>query len=232
MVLDRPFKCGQCCAILDICRPEMTIYEGREIDGNKIGFIQQPIMGGYLSPTLEVMDREEEEPYATIKANAICCIGGLFFDHTFEVTDKNGNLVGRIVKTKPDSIGKFATELATDADVFALELNQNSTLTARQKANIFAGLYLIDYMFFENEGELKLDAVNKECSFKCCDLYCCGCVCPCSCDCSRGKDKEDGVVEDGEGVVEEAADVVVEDGGGAGEAGGDDGNEGGDDGEE
>mmetsp|Transcript_46207 Transcript_46207/g.111995 ORF Transcript_46207/g.111995 Transcript_46207/m.111995 type:complete len:346 (-) Transcript_46207:1807-2844(-) len=234
MVMDRPFKCGQCCAICDICRPEMTVFEGKEINGHKIGYIKQPILGGYLSPTLEIMDREEdEEPYAIIKSNAICCIGGLFFDHSFEVTDKEGNLVGKIVKTRPDSIGQFATELATDADVFALELNQNSSLTAQQKANIFAGLYLIDYMFFENEGELKLDAVNRECSFKCCDLYCCGCVCPCSCNCGGSDDEdEDGVVEEQEGeavVVEdgEADAAVVEEG--EGEEGGDE--DGGDEGE-
>ncbi|KAL3938019.1 MAG: hypothetical protein SGBAC_006976 [Bacillariaceae sp.] len=207
MVLDRPCKCGQCCAILDICRPEMTVFEGAEINGNKIGYIKQPVMGGFLSPSLEIMDREEdEEPYATITSNATCCIGGLFCDHTFEVTDKNGNVVGKIVKTKPAGLGEFAKEMASDADVFALELNQNSHLTTKQKANIFAGLYLIDYMFFENEGELNLDAVNKKCSFKCCDLYCCGCVCPCSCNCGGDDDKEDGPVDDEGG--EDGGDAV------------------------
>mmetsp|Transcript_46208 Transcript_46208/g.111999 ORF Transcript_46208/g.111999 Transcript_46208/m.111999 type:complete len:294 (-) Transcript_46208:125-1006(-) len=193
MVFDRPCKCGQCCAILDICRQEMTVFEGPEINGNVIGYIKQPILGGLLSPTLDLMDREEsEEAYATIKANAVCCIGGVCCDHSFEVTDKNGTVVGKIVKTKPSSLGEFAKEMASDADAFALELNQEASLTAQQKANIFAGLYLIDYMFFENEGELKLDAVNQECSVKCCDMYCCGCVCPCSCNCGGNDDDEDG----------------------------------------
>lgn len=98
MVMDRPCKCGQCCAILDICRQEMTIFEGPEINGNKIGYIKQPMLGGFLSPTLEMMERDgDEEAYATIKANAVCCIGGLCCDHTFEVTDKSGNVVGKIV---------------------------------------------------------------------------------------------------------------------------------------
>ncbi|CAJ1936664.1 unnamed protein product [Cylindrotheca closterium] len=198
MVMDRPCKCGQCCAIFDICRQEMTIFEGPEINGNKMGYIKQPILGGFLSPTLEIMDREEDdEPYATIKANAVCCIGGLCCDHTFEVTDKGGTVVGKIVKTKPSDLGQFAKELASDADVFALELNQNSHLTAQQKANIFAGLHLIDYMFFENEGELKLDAVNQECEIKCCDMYCCGCLVPCKCSCGGSSD-EDGEGGDGE----------------------------------
>lgn len=200
MVMDRPCKCGQCCAIFDICRQEMTVFEGPEINGNKIGYIKQPMFGGFLSPTLDVMEREEdEEAYAQIKADAVCCIGGVCCDHSFQVTDKNGNVVGKIVKTKPSDFGQMAKELASDADVFALELNQNADLSAQQKANIFAGLYLIDYMFFENEGEVKLDAVNQECSIKCCDLYCCGCGIPCACHCG-GSDDDD---EDGGGFEEE-----------------------------
>lgn len=198
MVMDRPCKCGQCCAILNICRQEMTVFEGPEINGNKIGYIKQPILGGFLSPTLEVMNREEdEEAYATIKANAVCCLGGICCDHTFEVTDKNGNVVGKIIKTKPSDLGQFAKELASDADVFALELEQNANLTAQQKANIFAGLHLIDYMFFENEGELNVDLVNQQCSFKCCDMYCCGCICPCTCSCGGNSDDDDGEGSDG-----------------------------------
>jgi len=189
----------------------MTVFEGPEINGNKIGYIKQPMFGGFLSPTLDVMEREEdEEAYAQIKADAVCCIGGVCCDHSFQVTDKNGNVVGKIVKTKPSSFGQMAKELASDADVFALELNQNADLTAQQKANIFAGLYLVDYMFFENEGEVKLDAVNQECSIKCCDLYCCGCGIPCACHCG-GSDDDD---EDGGGFED------GEDGGGGFEGGG------------
>ena len=35
-------------------------------------------------------------------------------------------------------------------------------------------------MFFESEGDLQLDPLNCACTYKCCDLYCCGCLCPCS----------------------------------------------------
>lgn len=192
MFFDRPCKCGQCFSVCDICRQEMTVYDGPESKGNKIGYIKQPFMGGGLSPTVHIMDREgeDQEPVATVKANAVCCIGGLFCDHTFEVTDRDGRVIGKIIKTKPSDLGQFAKELASDADVFALEFVDQGADT-KTKANMFAALHLIDYMFFENEGELKLDAVNQECSFKCCDLYCLGCVCPCTCNCG-GKDEEEG----------------------------------------
>ena len=41
-------------------------------------------------------------------------------------------------------------------------------------------------MFFESEGDLQLDPLNCACTYKCCDLYCCGCLCPCSCTCGGG----------------------------------------------
>ena len=186
MWFDRPCKCGQCCSLCDICRQEMTVYNGSG-EGQPVGYIKQPLLGGGLSPTLEVMDRngEGEEPVATIKANAVCCIGGLCCDHTFEVLDKNGKKIGRIIKTKPSDLGQFAKEMVSDADVFALEFDDQN-LDVKMKANMFAALHLIDYMFFENEGELNIDVINKAISFKCCDLYCCGCTCPCACNCGGG----------------------------------------------
>jgi len=75
-------------------------------------------------------------------------------------------------------------QLTSDADVFALEFNKD--LAPEKKATLFGALYLIDYMFFENEGASNVDMVNRQCSFKCCDLYCCGCVCPCNCNCGGG----------------------------------------------
>ena len=42
-------------------------------------------------------------------------------------------------------------------------------------------LLLLDYMFFEGDGDLRIDLMNGSCHYKCCDLYCLGCVCPCYC---------------------------------------------------
>jgi len=163
------------------------------MDGNssEIGYVQQPFLGGGFSPTLQVMDRKgDEEPIATIKANAVCCIAGLFCDHTFEIEDASGQNIGKIVKTKPSSLGELAKELTSDADVFAIEFNKD--VEPNRKASLFGALHLIDYMFFENEGEVNLDIANGQLSFKCCDCYCLGCVCPCSCTLGGGGGGDEG----------------------------------------
>ena len=140
--------------------------------------------GGGFSPKLQVMDRDGDEPYATIESNAMCCIAGICCDHTFTIKDPEGNEIGKIVKQKPSNFQELATETISDADVFAIEFQKN--LSTEKKATLFGSLYLIDYMFFENEGEGNVDLVNQQCSFKCCDLYCCGCIHPCSCSCGGG----------------------------------------------
>lgn len=42
-----------------------------------IGVIKQPFLGGVFAPKLNVMDREGDEPTATIEAQNKCCIGGM-----------------------------------------------------------------------------------------------------------------------------------------------------------
>jgi len=188
MYMDRPCKCGQCCSVAPICQQEMMVYRGDlKADGgepnssNQIGYIQQPIGGGLLSPTLEVMEREGAQPFATIKAEAICCIGGMCCDHTFTVTDSSGNYMGKIVKERPAGLAQVAKELGTDADNFTLYVPKDMDPT--KKANMLAALHLIDYWLFEDEGDFNCDAVNQKCECKICDMYCFGCVCPCKCKC-------------------------------------------------
>ena len=196
MYMDRACKCGGpcCCACAEICQQDMKVYQGdmkqdHDPDPNHlIGFVQQPMLGGMLSPTLNVMEREGGEPFATITAEAVCCIGGMCCDHTFKVEDANGNYMGKIVKERPEGLGQIAKELGTDADNFTLYLNKD--LDVQKKASMLAALHLIDYWLFESEGDFKCDMVNQECSFKCCDIYCLGAICPCSCTCGGG-DKSD-----------------------------------------
>ena len=168
----------------------MKVYQG-DLKSDKepnpehlIGYIKQPMFGGMFSPTLEMMERDGSEPYATIKAEATCCIGGICCDHTFTVTDSNGQYMGKIVKERPDGLKNVVKELGTDADNFTLYLNKD--LPVDKKASMLAALHLIDYWLFEDEGDFKLDVVNQECEIKCCDLYCFGCVCPCTCNCGGG----------------------------------------------
>ena len=172
----------------------MKVYQGdlkadKEPNPNHlIGYIKQPIMGGMLSPTLDVMDRDsesEQQPYATIQAESTCFIGGICCDHTFTIKDSNtGEYLGKIVKERPDGLSNVVKELGTDADNFTLYVNKE--MNVKRKANMLAALHLIDYWLFEDEGDFKLDLINQECSIKCCDCYCLGCVIPCKCNCGGG----------------------------------------------
>lgn len=182
MIFERPCKCGQCCSCCNICQQEMTVFDG---EGGQLGYIKQPFLGGGFAPKLEVMDREDDEDhYATVEYEGFCCVAGLCCDHTFVLKDREGNEIGKVVKQKPSSFEELAVEVASDSDVFAIEFQKD--LDARKKATLFGALHLIDYMFFENEGEGNVDLVNQQCSFKCCDLYCCGCICPCNCNLGGG----------------------------------------------
>jgi len=205
MFADRPCKCGSCCACCSICKQEMTVYEGPDTgppggEGdaeNVIAYINQPFMGGGLSPQLNVMNRSEDdggEQIATITANAVCCIGGICCDHSFEVTSPDGEYMGKIVKEAPEGVGDVLAELATDADNFTLYVPQD--LDVKKKAAMLGALHLLDYMFFENGGAANVDltgVLSGDCpkvTFKCCDCYCCGCVWPCTCTMGGGDEEE------------------------------------------
>ena len=91
--------------------------------------------------------------------------------------------MGKIVKERPGSLAQIAKELTTDADNYTMYFPKE--MDVKNKANMLAALHLIDYMFFEDEGDLNLDIRNQKCSYKCCDFYCCGCVLPCKVQCQR-----------------------------------------------
>lgn len=192
MVIDRPCKIGQCCACCKICSQEMTVYMGDGSDEDqRIAYINQPFMAGGFSPALQIMDRDnDEDPSMFIKSENACCIGGLCCDHTFTITDPDGVEMGKIVKERPETLSQLATELTGDADIFTLQLQKD--IDFEKKAAMLASLHLLDYMFFEDEGQATFDLANMQCSYKCCDIYCCGCLCPCKCACGGGgKEVED-----------------------------------------
>jgi len=199
MFADRPCKCGQCCSCLPICTQEMTVYSGPDTgppggednSENQIAYITQPFMGGILSPQLNVMDRAEDgEEIAIIKSNAVCCIGGMCCDQTFEVTSPDGEYMGKIVKEAPEGIADVLKELATDADNFTMYIPKD--LDTKKKAALLGSLHLLDYMFFESGGAANVDLTSiaeggcAELNIKCCDMYCCGCLCPCTCTLGGG----------------------------------------------
>ena len=133
------------------------------------------------------MDREGNG-VATI-TGPCCCVGGMCFDNTSRVTGPDGTEIGTVVKERPEGFEDVVKEGMTDADNFTLSMPKAAD--TKTKAALMASLLLLDYMFFESEGDFACDPFNCSCTYKCCDLYCCGCLTPCACTCGGGGGGDD-----------------------------------------
>ncbi|KAK7254090.1 phospholipid scramblase [Aureococcus anophagefferens] len=207
LLLDRPFKCaGCCCTCHECCQQTLDVVFRRRAScferpkacasqvyaatpeqkaaldpALKIATVRQPLLGGGLAPSLDVMDREGNA-LASI-SGPTCCVGGACFDTTFTVWSPEGLPIGKVTKEGARDFGELVQQSLTDADNFVLNFPKDTD--KKTKAAMLSSLLLLDYMFFEDEGALACDPVNCACKFKCCDLYCCGCLTPCSCSCGE-----------------------------------------------
>jgi hypothetical protein len=129
------------------------------------------------------------------------CIGS-FCDSTFQAQppgqfgDENTRgMYGKIVKEGAEDAEDVARELCSDADNFTIKFEKDRTgWTEDQwndkmwnKAKLLSALFLLDYMFFEQEGAFECcPEPGIICRIKCCDLYCCGALIPCYCTLAQG----------------------------------------------
>ena len=146
MLIDRPFKCaGYCCTCCDMCAQRADVYAAtadkpvEQTQEMMIATIQQPLLGGGFSPTLNVMDRESNQ-LATI-TGPTCCVGGMCFDNTFVVHSPDGTEIGRVVKERPHDFGEAVTQGLTDADNFTLSMPKSTD--KKTKAAMMASLLLL-----------------------------------------------------------------------------------------
>jgi hypothetical protein len=186
----KPCKCGGCCpAVLPFCRMEATVREGEEEEGKFVGKIDQPCCGGGFSPKLNLQD-EAGTTTATVEGPTLCI--GSCCDVTFNAFRvKDGTNEASIGQIKKEGVNKggetgmggvanmakgLGKELFTDADNFVL--NYNAELEVNEKVTLMSTLLLLDFMFFEGDGNCQRKT-GGGCSVKLCDIYCCGCICPC-----------------------------------------------------
>ena len=104
-------------------------------------------------PTLHVKLAEDADPIATIKGGC-CCVGGNCCDHTFTVSVPDGDEakdIGKIIKEAPHDFEDLVQQGTTDADNFTMSYPKD--IDPRLKAAMAAALLLIDYQFFEDEGD-------------------------------------------------------------------------------
>ena len=222
--MNRPCRWTWCFSCCLCCRQEMIVHAGAaekvpytqsyftEDGSHLLAYISEPVMGGILSPTLQIMDRSTEESTTiptpskvkgdegitndpvvntvtslkhsvTLQSNAMCCIGGLCCDKSFQVLDTKGRIIGAVVKRKPDTQPQTIMELLSDgADIYTLQIPKN--LNANTKAALLSSLHLLDYWLFEGEGDCSIASTmmrSGSMSIKCCTLFCCGCTMPIGC---------------------------------------------------
>ena len=130
------------------------------------------------------MDREGAN-IATV-TGPCCCVGGNCFDNTFTIVDAQGAEIGQILKKKPDDFQDALKQGLTDADNFTLSVKPD--LDSKVKAALMTSLLMLDYEFFEGEGDVTVNALEGSCSYKCCVMYCFGASCPCKCTCGGGRE--------------------------------------------
>ena len=184
-----------CCSC---CQDGMHIYAGgvqddkekglpRNLPSNQLlGSVTQPIFAGCCTPTLHLrgeLAEDDAEPFGKIEGP--CCFGGWsemccdfkFFTSYFKSGSKAGD-IGVITKKKPQSIAGGLRQLLTDADVYTIQFQPGSNLSASQKLTVLTGQVLADYMYFDGNTE---KCSSDENAIYCYCFYCSvvGYICPC-----------------------------------------------------
>ena len=207
MTMEREGCCSKwglgCFACDDSCKDGFVLHAGDVTgepgktlmnSGRVIGYATQPKCGGYMTPTINVMERMDETggkwgALAKIEGptffggcSELCCesewpvskMTAEGFDEKIKIGD-----FAVITKHKPNSCGAALQEAFTDSDTYTIEFREDVALAPQQKALMMASLVQIDFMFFEKDnGMCKFEGGKiKITLFEC---YCCGCTCPCN----------------------------------------------------
>ncbi|KAH8097698.1 hypothetical protein JL720_600 [Aureococcus anophagefferens] len=200
LLLDRPFKCAGCCCTCHECcqqtldvvfRRRASCFERPKACASQVCSNPRTEGGPRPGPqdrdgpaaarrrpraVLDVMDREGAR---RVHLGPTCCVGGACFDTTFTVWSPEGLPIGKVTKEGARDFGELVQQSLTDADNFVLNFPKDTD--KKTKAAMLSSLLLLRVL----RGRGALACVNCACKFKCCDLYCCGCLTPRSCSCGE-----------------------------------------------
>lgn len=162
-----------------------------------IAFANQPKCGGFLTPSINLMQRTTRgldssssfKPVAKVEGPCIfggcselCCKSEFQVSTLLESQDPDDKLkigdLAKITKMKPRSCSGCAREMFTDSDHFMLEYKQGVGLTPQQKAAMMGTVLLMDYMLFEQDNGM-LECKRNKLYITLFDCYCCGVTLPC-----------------------------------------------------
>jgi len=151
---------------------------------------QVPICGGFLTPTVNLMERENNmdkpSPWAVVEGPT--CFGGcmdLCCTTRFTVSStkgKSGDLA-IITKKAPEGGCGLCIALCTPADTYNLDF-KDLGITPQQKAAIIGEMVHLDFLFFEADQPIcRQSDDGKTCYILLCTCYCLGALCPIQCCC-------------------------------------------------
>ncbi|XP_067671242.1 phospholipid scramblase 1-like [Haliotis asinina] len=141
--LSRPLRCSSC--FFPCCLQKVEVQAPL---GNTIGYVRQgchPCL-----PKYKLMDENDE---TILRIEGPCCQWNICGDVEFDVKSKDERFdVGRISK----QWSGLVKELFTDTDNFGVTFPMD--LDVKMKAVMLGAVFLIDFMYFENNK----DSVRKE----------------------------------------------------------------------
>jgi len=142
-----------CCFCWAFCFQTVRVYAGAATanPGKHLGCIREEY--SWCVPVFSVRDVNDDVIYMIIGHRCG------FFTYRMEIIDKrkgqdDTNIVGSIEKRWAG----FAKELFTDADNFFITYPVNAT--ANERALLFGAVFLLDFLFFENNTHRNMDPMS------------------------------------------------------------------------
>jgi len=142
--ISKPFRF--CCPAICPCfQKDITVT--RLPEKKVIGYVQQPLCGGFWTPTLNVYDQPGGQ-YLGYVQGPCCCIGGCC-SSDWKLYDANGR---EHVKVKRDGFAELglARSNFTTSDKYEVTFEDKS-LSVDDKVRLMSTVIFIDYLFFEGE---------------------------------------------------------------------------------
>ncbi|CAG0917882.1 unnamed protein product [Notodromas monacha] len=145
LIFNRPLRCDSCLCFC--CLQKMDVYAS---PGDFLGSIEQT--WSIIHPRYVIKDAAGNP---VLKMAGPCCTWSLCGDVEFEIfSESTGESVGKISK----QWSGLAKEMFTDADNFGISFPLD--LDVRMKAVLLGAVFLIDFMFFEQQNNKENDGIG------------------------------------------------------------------------
>lgn len=143
--LNRPLACTSCC--FPCCLQSLEVSSP---PGTVVGSIKQE--WSIIKPKFTVRNASDD---VILRIEGPCCTYSICGDVEFQVLSADGDVqVGKISK----QWSGLAKETFTDTDNFGITFPRD--LDVRMKATLLGAVFLIDFMFFEKQGNKENDGMG------------------------------------------------------------------------